>query len=239
MSHHWLRKRDRPLRTYSRKTASQVEPRGEPAAKKAKLAPESDIGDVFEETTATSGSDFAGPGSSSSPAEAVPRSSILKYFQPVMSKQQAEPSQNEEEKESQDVASEHARTRKGPRLLKIRTPSSLRADYSDNVENVSGRDAAAKDLSPRKRKRKTLQEGGDQLLNRRNNNESAKSGRRQKAIPSPTVQTTLNISSQAAFAECKLCDIVWNPLYPDDVKYHEKRHKSAVRRKKKEMMDRL
>lgn len=47
------------------------------------------------------------------------------------------------------------------------------------------------------------------------------------------MQTTLNISSQAAFAECKVCDMVWNPLYPDDVKYHDKRHRALLRRKRR------
>jgi hypothetical protein len=49
----------------------------------------------------------------------------------------------------------------------------------------------------------------------------------------PTVQTTLNISSRAAFSECRICDTVWNPMYPDDVKYHVKRHQAVVRAKRK------
>lgn len=55
---------------------------------------------------------------------------------------------------------------------------------------------------------------------------------RRKPI-STEVQTTLNISNQAPFSECKICDTVWNPLYPDDVKYHTKRHATHVRGKKK------
>jgi hypothetical protein len=49
----------------------------------------------------------------------------------------------------------------------------------------------------------------------------------------PTVQTTLNISSRAAFSECRVCDTVWNPQYPDDVRYHTKRHAAVLRGKKR------
>lgn len=47
------------------------------------------------------------------------------------------------------------------------------------------------------------------------------------------VQTTLNISSKPSFSECKVCDTVWNPLYPDDEKYHKKRHAAVLRAKKR------
>jgi hypothetical protein len=53
------------------------------------------------------------------------------------------------------------------------------------------------------------------------------------AKPTPTVQTTLNISSKPSFSECKVCDTVWNPLYPDDEKYHKKRHAAVLRAKKR------
>jgi hypothetical protein len=48
----------------------------------------------------------------------------------------------------------------------------------------------------------------------------------------PTIQTTLNISAQPAFAECKICSIVYNPLHPNDVKLHSKRHAAVVKAKK-------
>ncbi|KAL7817184.1 hypothetical protein V8C26DRAFT_428789 [Trichoderma gracile] len=57
--------------------------------------------------------------------------------------------------------------------------------------------------------------------------------------PSSSIQTTLNISSKAAFSECKICDTVWNPLYPDDVKFHNKTHKAVLRAQKKRKMDEL
>ncbi|KAL6892825.1 hypothetical protein HDV57DRAFT_483093 [Trichoderma longibrachiatum] len=57
--------------------------------------------------------------------------------------------------------------------------------------------------------------------------------------PPPSVQTTLNISAKAAFSECKICDTVWNPLYPDDVKFHNKTHKAVLRAQRKRMMDEL
>ncbi|KAL7817608.1 hypothetical protein V8C44DRAFT_321208 [Trichoderma aethiopicum] len=56
---------------------------------------------------------------------------------------------------------------------------------------------------------------------------------------SSAVQTTLNISAKAAFSECKICDTVWNPLYPDDVKFHNKTHKAVLRAQRKRLMDEL
>ncbi|KFH48259.1 hypothetical protein ACRE_008510 [Hapsidospora chrysogenum ATCC 11550] len=48
----------------------------------------------------------------------------------------------------------------------------------------------------------------------------------------PTVQTTLNLSSRPAFDECTVCNTVWNPLCPDDARYHSRRHATVVRRER-------
>lgn len=49
------------------------------------------------------------------------------------------------------------------------------------------------------------------------------------------VQTTLSlaIGSSAGMRECKLCDTVYNPFHPEDVKVHTKRHAAAVKRERK------
>lgn len=49
------------------------------------------------------------------------------------------------------------------------------------------------------------------------------------------VQTTLSlaIGSSAGMRECKLCDTVYNPFHPEDVKVHAKRHAVAVKRERK------
>ncbi|CAI4217541.1 unnamed protein product [Parascedosporium putredinis] len=43
-----------------------------------------------------------------------------------------------------------------------------------------------------------------------------------------TVQTTLNISAKLPFKECRICDTVYNPLHPADVKLHQTRHAKAT-----------
>jgi len=45
----------------------------------------------------------------------------------------------------------------------------------------------------------------------------------------PKAQTTLNLSTKLPFKECKLCDTVYNPLHPADVKLHQAMHDRAVR----------
>lgn len=48
------------------------------------------------------------------------------------------------------------------------------------------------------------------------------------------IQTTLSlaIGSSAGMRECKLCDTVYNPFHPEDVKVHTKRHAAAVKRER-------
>lgn len=58
--------------------------------------------------------------------------------------------------------------------------------------------------------------------------------KRRKEAPSgkrQTVQTTLSlaIGGSAGMRECKVCDTVWNPFHPEDVKVHAKRHAGALR----------
>lgn len=59
--------------------------------------------------------------------------------------------------------------------------------------------------------------------------------RRKEAPPGKrqTVQTTLSlaIGGSAGMRECKVCDTVWNPFHPEDVKVHAKRHAGALRKR--------
>jgi hypothetical protein len=168
--------------------------------------------------------------------EAATRSSILQYFKPLPN--EAKPKQSVKKADVQDestLALSHVVRRRKPRLLRIRATSPP-SDESEDTVSLSGRDATDSNASSPDRKRKSLHDGGANLLNqsrRGSVSSDVKPGVRTRSKRSPTVQTTLNISSKAAFAECKLCDTVWNPLYPDDVKYHDKRHKSVVKKTKK------
>jgi hypothetical protein len=70
-----------------------------------------------------------------------------------------------------------------------------------------------------------MRDGGDSVSNRG----ALASG---KARTSPVVQTTLNLSAKAPFEECKVCDTVYNPQHPEDVRYHTKRHATVARVKR-------
>lgn len=58
--------------------------------------------------------------------------------------------------------------------------------------------------------------------------------KKRKEAPKETVQTTLAlaIGGSAGMRECKVCDTVYNPFHPEDVKVHAKRHAGVVRKER-------
>jgi hypothetical protein len=58
---------------------------------------------------------------------------------------------------------------------------------------------------------------------------SANPAKKKSSSARNKVQTTLNLSTKLPFKECKLCDTVYNPLHPADVKLHQEMHDRAVR----------
>ncbi|KAH0595039.1 hypothetical protein MHUMG1_07338 [Metarhizium humberi] len=248
MSHYLSRKRDKPLRTYGRKAASTPEPRGEPPAKRVRMEPQAHINmerklpamqnpsSKKEQSDSTLKFEKEAPPLPS--AKAATRSSILQYFKPVsidMKKLEHIEKKEDMHRNSEPALSRVVRRRRKARLLRIRA-TSLPSDESEDAMSLSGRDETDSNASSPDGKRKTLyaREGSVLSQGRRDSTSSdIKPGLGTRSGRSPTVQTTLNISSKAAFAECKVCNIVWNPLYPDDVKYHDKRHKTVVRKAKK------
>ncbi len=115
------------------------------------------------------------------------------------------------------------------RLLRIRSNQSIDSEGADehygcNAEDEGDESSDAIQDEPRPGRKRRLGGGGSA---------SCDSRRVRRKAASAEVQTTLNISNQAPFSECKICDTVWNPLYPDDVKYHTKRHAAQLRTKKK------
>ncbi|KAG5990915.1 hypothetical protein E4U43_004159 [Claviceps pusilla] len=200
--------------------------------------------------------------------EGVSRSSILSYFQPLPAASRPQ-SHSHSHSQSQSQSPRDADRQADPallpvtnnknampcarqhgrkaRLLKIRGPSlppdvsseedpDLADDGADSTTTSPSRDDGAGRTSP-----STSQTGSSRdELSLRLHRDRHKDGRRWRSSKrAPVVQTTLNISSRAAFAECKVCDTVWNPLYPDDVKYHDKRHKALLRRERKKEAEKL
>ncbi|KAF5546669.1 vacuolar er assembly vma12 [Fusarium mexicanum] len=234
------RSRVKPLRTYGKRSIRDDSPK-EPNIKKRRVSTE-----VTAPEAASTGADTAPlkEGAKNTPestitnkptAEPVKKGSILNFFKPVppSSTVTSSPKSDEPQPESTPPSSPpqppKIEPRKKPRLLRFRGTSTPLLDDENTGDDTQTEDTEAED-SGTKSTRPAVQESS---LNREPSTNDPKPGKRGKA-KAPTVQTTLNLSSQAAFSECKMCNTVWNPLYPDDVKFHKKQHAAVLRAKKKE-----
>lgn len=245
------RKRDKPLRTYGRQPTATPEPRSEPHAKRARTVhtvldernikllgitiPEdapTTVTPIFKATHQT----FANEGCENQPlSNAEPnvpaKRSILNYFKPVSSHlKEIKPTvvnifpdvEVAEEKEARPLR------RPARRLLRVRSNEPTDVEKkADPVQEEKYNISEGAQQEPRLLRKRTLGGGSG------GSSPAAPSRRVRRKPISTEVQTTLNISNQAPFSECKVCDTVWNPLYPDDVKYHTKRHATHVRGGKK------
>ncbi|KAH6970089.1 hypothetical protein DER45DRAFT_590453 [Fusarium avenaceum] len=165
------------------------------------------------------------------------KGSIMSFFKPLPSSSStaaSSPKSDEPQPETTPPSSPpqptRIETRKKPRLLRFRG-TSLPVLDDKNTEDDQTELAEARDSSSRSAIRESS-------LNRESSTGDVKPGKKAKAKPS-TVQTTLNLSAQAAFSECKICNTVWNPLYPDDVKFHTKQHAAVLRARRKEKENEL
>ncbi|KAG6025854.1 hypothetical protein E4U41_001433 [Claviceps citrina] len=223
-----------------------------------------DDDDNNDTTTITTTSSLplrSAPGAAEEPSH--PRSSILQYFRPLPAESTPQRRADKPAEAASSppppsaTATPTLRARRRPRLLKIRghvPPVSLPADVlpedAPSAAGVASNVRAAACSSQGEQRRRDLPRDEPhhppkrkQVGNRNGAVHRGKAGDGTggdevaaplKRPPPVVVQTTLNISSQAAFAECRVCDMVWNPLYPDDVRYHERRHKSLLTRKRKQ-----
>ncbi|WAO89079.1 Zf-C2H2-3 domain-containing protein [Fusarium falciforme] len=242
-----LRMRAKPLRTYGKRSTTRENSPREPSPKKRRISTEETSlkkrnfksvdteSPSLPEITATGGKDSTEPTASdrNSPKDVVKKGSILNFFKPVSSSSSTvapSPKSDEPQPESTPPSSPpqppRIEPRRKPRILRFGGSSlptisneETESDVQDDDENVENReDGKGPARSPLKEQHTT-------------NTTTTKP----KKPKQQTVQTTLNISSQAPFSECKVCNTVWNPLYPDDVKYHTKQHAAVLRaRKKKE-----
>ncbi|KAI3581608.1 hypothetical protein IWW34DRAFT_818934 [Fusarium oxysporum f. sp. albedinis] len=145
--------------------------------------------------------------------EPVKKGSILNFFKlvPPSSTVTSSPKSDESQPGTTPPSSSpqppKIELRKKPRLLRFRGTSTPLLDDENTGDDTQGEDTEAED-SGTKPARPTARENS---LQRESSTSDIKPGKRGKA-KTPTVQTTLNLSSQAAFSECKVCNTVWNPL---------------------------
>ncbi|KAF5977729.1 hypothetical protein FCOIX_6326 [Fusarium coicis] len=236
------RSRVKPLRTYSKRSIRDDSPK-EPNTKKRKVSAEltasepaskgtdkAPLKEVTEEVKNASESITTNKPTT----EPVKKGSILNFFKPVppSSTVTSSPKSDEPQPESTPPSSPpqppRIEPRKKPRLLRFRGTSTPLLDDENTGDDSQGEDTA-EDSSTQS----TRPAARESSVNREVSTNDSKPGKKGK-VKTPTVQTTLNLSTQAAFSECKVCNTVWNPLYPDDVKFHTKQHAAVLRAKKKE-----
>ncbi|OBS22459.1 hypothetical protein FPOA_08796 [Fusarium poae] len=232
------RPRAKPLRTYGKRSTRDDSPR-ETSPKKRRISTETSP----TETSASKDTDKEAqslpkivPEETKNAAEStnkpVKKGSILGFFKPIPSSSTAASSPKSDEPQPESPPSSpppRIEIRKKPRLLRFRGASLPLLDGENTEDNNQTEEGSgAKPTTPALR---------ESSLNRESSSD-VKIGKKGKAKP-PTVQTTLNLSSQAAFSECKVCNTVWNPLYPDDVKFHTKQHAAVLRARRKEKENEL
>ncbi|KAG5799027.1 hypothetical protein H9Q69_001968 [Fusarium xylarioides] len=237
------RSRVKPLRTYGKRSIRDDSPK-EPNTKKRRVSTEetasgpapkgidtAPLKKLTEEAKST-----PEPTTTNNPTvEPVKKGSILNFFKPVppSSTVASSPKSDEPQPESTPPSSPpqppRIEPRKKPRLLRFRGTSTPLLDGDNTGDETQGEVTEAEDSGTKS----TQPAARESSLQRETSTNDSKPGKRGKA-KTPTVQTTLNLSTQAAFSECKVCNTVWNPLYPDDVKFHTKQHAAVLRAKKKE-----
>ncbi|KAF4343464.1 vacuolar er assembly vma12 [Fusarium beomiforme] len=246
------RSRAKPLRTYGKRSIRADSPK-EPNTKKRRVSTEvtpfespalnttekvsqsaaEKVADEAKNTPGTTATDKAD-------INPIKKGSILNFFKlaPPSSTVASSPKSDEPQPESTPPSSPpqppKIEPRKKPRLLRFRGTSLPLLDDENTGDDIQGEDTEA-EATGAKVARPVTRESS---LQRESSTSDTKPGKKGKP-KTPTVQTTLNISSQAAFSECKVCNTVWNPLYPDDVKFHTKQHAAVLRAKRKEKENEL
>ncbi|CAF3631047.1 unnamed protein product [Fusarium graminearum] len=233
------RPRAKPLRTYGKRSTRDDSPR-ETSLKKRRIS----TATTPAETSASKDTDkeaqslpTIAPEETESAVESTSKpakkGSILSFFKPVPSSSTAASSPKSDEPQPESPPSSppaRIEIRKKPRLLRFRGTS---------LPLLKGENTEDDDQTGEAKEESTTPASRESSLNRESNNgNDVKVGKKGKA-KSSAVQMTLNLSSQAAFSECKVCNTVWNPLCPDDVKFHIKQHAAILRAKRKEKENEL
>ncbi|KAF4450557.1 hypothetical protein F53441_6337 [Fusarium austroafricanum] len=205
------RSRAKPLRTYGKRSIRDDSPK-EPNTKKRRISTEV----TSSESSASKNTDKAAQSPPNNVAEAskntpeptatdkstinpIKKGSILSFFKPlppsytVASSPKSDEPQPEATPPSSPPQPARIETRKKPRLLRFRGTSLSLLDDETTGDDTQGDDTETEEGT---------KSTGAALRERESSTSNTKSGKRGKP-KTPTVQTTLNISNQAAFSECK------------------------------------
>lgn len=107
-------------------------------------------------------------------------------------------------------------------VTQLATPTS--SQESTPAAQLSGAEDKEPALAPKSKRRLTLHGGSF---------ETQHAAKKRKTPPKKkqAVQTTLSlaIGGSAGMRECKVCDTVYNPFHPEDIKLHAKRHAGVLK----------
>ncbi|KAI1773145.1 hypothetical protein F4818DRAFT_118970 [Hypoxylon cercidicola] len=233
----------RPMRTYSKRAASADTP--EYVSKKRRIDDTS-----LTEAPKEVASELAREHSTRPPSPSLPppqparKGTIMSYFKiipPVSSSTlpSSEPSSEHTERTDTPPSSPPAldkqkkRRRLTTRVISRSTSEDLDAEDSGMEESENDEWYRVDNKSPPIGQRGALSNTSPDTLNqaasRKQRQDAGKHGRGSK---SAIVQTTLSLSNQEkGFAECKDCNMLYNPLHKQDAKCHARRHSAMLKAK--------
>ncbi|KAI0179821.1 hypothetical protein GGR52DRAFT_214630 [Hypoxylon sp. FL1284] len=230
----------RIIRTYSKRAASAETT--EPSSKKRRIDNDTSKDVSSESLRKTS---TRQPSPDLPPSRGAKKGAITNYFKIIPSVSSSTPPPSEpfsEPIESTDTPPSSQpmtyQQKKRRRLTTRIAPRSASedpntADSTAEESEKEGSNEAGSKSSPMGPK-SALSDTASDTLNqaaptKRKRLDAGKRGRESK----PAVQTTLSLSNQErGFTECKVCNMLYNPLHKQDAKYHAKRHATILKAKK-------
>ena len=235
----------RPLRTYSKRTQSDRD--GEPVLKRRRTEEQEDNGNrkrrSSEHTSVVGSPKVPSPRTT---ASATRGSTIMHYFRPVAPSSSSRTTTPKLSSEIDQPASSPASsppivTQKAKREHSVQRVGSDRQSHnltngSDTETNEESHEAASESSDAAEG---GLKECSDTILNRQLPLGRNRDKPRKRAKPTTkkktSVQTTLSLTMDANFTECKVCNILYNPYHAEDAKIHARRHAAIIRRRNREV----
>ncbi|XXH01614.1 hypothetical protein Hte_007974 [Hypoxylon texense] len=233
----------RPVRTYSKRAASADTP--EPISKKRRICDTSLIEAPKDEKSDRACEPSARQTSPSLPSPQLARKgTIMSYFKvipPVSSSTLPSSELPSEHTDSAEYTSTPPSSPPLPSKQKKRRRLTTRIISRSASEDFNAADSAMEEsendglngdgkFSSPVGQRRILCDASTDTLNQAasRRKQRANAGKRKPSV----VQTTLSLSSQEkGFAECKDCNMLYNPLHKQDAKSHARRHAAMLKAK--------
>ncbi|KAI6081050.1 hypothetical protein F4821DRAFT_38907 [Hypoxylon rubiginosum] len=234
----------RPIRTYSKRTASVDTP--EPVSKKRRIddasaiePPENAVSKPACEPS------IRQPSPSLPPLQQARKGTIMSYFQIIPPTTSSTLPSSELLSERTECTVTPPSSPPAPHKLKKRRRLTTRIISRSTSEDLAAEDSTEEESEEDNLDRVAIksspaEKGGvlsdasadtlNQAASRRKKRSDA--GKRGQGSKSTAVQTTLSLSAQEkGFVECKDCNMLYNPLHKQDAKCHARRHAAMLKAK--------